>query len=325
MSLLTRIVALCVATILFVGMAVVSAELHQQASAPELVIERFKFARDGLHVLLPIQVNGKRYSFAMDSGASTTVYDTTLRPFLGDPIRSAKMRTPGGNMTVTFFLSPAARLGHIDLPTNSQVVCMDLGKLCEASGEDIYGFLGMDFLKSRIFRIDFDSGEITFLRSVGPKPGKRVPVTLQHHVPYVLVEIPGLLAQERFQVDTGFGGYGSGDLRSEVFDALAKRGKLTYAGEGCTEWVSGSRGGRLGRVESISLENYRHEKLLFGESRTSFLGLKYWSRYVVTFDFSNRAIYLKRGHQFDRPDVHDKRNRKGDSVKPKSGQCEKEK
>jgi hypothetical protein len=278
---------------------------NRQAVAPEPVLERFKVAIDGGLLLLPVELQGKRYLFALDTGASHCFYDTSLRSLLGKPIRSVKMRTPDRDITVPIFRSPQGKVGKFSLPTDSEAFCMDLGKIREGSGQEIYGLLGMDFLKKHVFRIDFDAGEVTFLRSVGPNPGQRLPIMIQGNCPYVMIEAHGLLGRGRFLIDTGSGGAGSGCLQASAFAVLAKRGCLTLVGQAHSESLSGSTMERVGRVGAISLGDYRHEKLLFAESRRNVLGLNYWSRYVVTFDFPNSTLYLKKGRQFDRPDLRD--------------------
>jgi hypothetical protein len=167
---------------------------------------------------------------------------------------------------------------------------------------EIYGALGMDFLKQHAIRIDFDRAEVTFLQSVGSDPGVRIPVTFEHNVPQVEVKIPGLKKREKFLVDTGHVG-SDGCLRAELFDALAKRGLLTPAGGRTFETASGFGSVRDGRVEVISLGRIRHKNLLFVRAKLSTLSLYYWAEYkVVTFDFANEAIYLKNRCQPDHPD-----------------------
>ncbi|MGH7223051.1 MAG: hypothetical protein ACRELF_07475, partial [Gemmataceae bacterium] len=266
----------------------------------------FKVATDGGPLLLPVTIQGKDYPFLMKTGSSRTIYGVRLRPLLGKTILSKQMRMSDHEFTVTFCRPPAAKLGHLDLPKKSPVVCMELGKIDEVSGEEIAGLLGMDFLSQHVCRIDFDRGEVTFPSSVGRDPGQRLPVVFTEHLPHVMVEIPSLHRRESFGVDTGNAGYSSGDLRRETFAALVKQGLLKLLGEGLAEILGGETiTVRSGRVDAISLAGFRHEKLVFSESDENVLGLNYLSRFVVTFDFPHKAIYLKKGRQYDRPDVSD--------------------
>jgi hypothetical protein len=163
----------------------------------------------------------------------------------------------------------------------------------------------MDFLSKHIFRIEFDRGEVTFLRSPGPDAGQKCAVQSHGFYWLIAMDIPGLDRPEHFLVDTGESGFGSGRLRAEAFAALAKRSQLMVAGEAKHLTASGVREERQGRVDAVSLAGFRHEKLIFGEAKASVLGLNYWSRYVVTFDFPHHTIYLKKGRRFHQPDLHD--------------------
>ena len=55
-------------------------------------------------------------------------------------------------------------------------VSVDRRYIRKAAGRDIYGILGMDFLRKHVVRIDFDAGKMTFLKEVGSQPGQPVPV-----------------------------------------------------------------------------------------------------------------------------------------------------
>lgn len=253
--------------------------------------------------MLPLEIQGKKYPFVLDTGATVTVYDTSLRSLLGEAIQSATLHTPDGEMQVTAYSSPPAKLGHLDLPRMSPVFCMDLGQFRELCSREIYGLLGMDFLEKYVFQLDFDRSEVTFLRSVGSDSGLRVPITFHNRVPQVRMTLPGLHEQEFFKLDTGYAGIGNGDLHAELFDSLAERGFLNPAGQVESVTTSGSEIVRKGRLLELSLGHFRHKQLLFSRgNKANSLNINYWSRYVVTFDMPNRAIYLKKGGQFDRAD-----------------------
>lgn len=301
MPLFFRIVSLSFTYILLFGFASPCAQLSEQEVDREIVLEVFKVSRVSKHILLPIDIKGKRYHFFLDTAATITGYDTSLRSLLGDFGRSAVLHTIDGEKRIPLFRPPSARLGHLDLPTDKPVLCMDLGKLRDLCKEEIHGLLGMDFLKDRVFRINFDRGEVAFLQSVVSRPGVRIPINSEHFdVPQVKMTIPGFQKQENFLVDTGLVGNDSGCLRAEIFDAIAEQHLLTHAGRSRSETILGSGSAQQGLVKAVSLGNHCHKNLRFSRAKVSLLGMNYWSRYIVTFDFPNRAIYLQKGQQFDR-------------------------
>ena len=276
------------------------------APAARDVLERFSFDRDCPLLLLPIELKGKKYRFALDTGASRSVYDSSLVPILGSSIETNEVGTPGGTTVVPLYHAPDAKLGRLTLPKDSPVAVADLHRLREVSGEEVYGLIGMDFLSHVVLRIDPDRGEIVFLRTTGSDPGRRLPVTLDNDedggIPFVEVHFDGMDAPERFSVDTGFGGFSSGDLRPETFDALVRQGKVKADRDCLCETLAGSSVEREGHLSEFALGGYRHAGLRFDRGVWNILGLNYVMRYVVTFDFPGRAMYLKKGAQFDAPD-----------------------
>jgi hypothetical protein len=270
------------------------------------VLERFKVSTDGGALLLPVELRRKTYLFILDTGSTFCCYDASLRLLLGDAIKLVEYGTPDRDITTPIYRSPAGKVGSLALPANSEAFCFDLEKIREAFGQECYGILGMDFLRQYVFSIDFDRGEVTFLRSVGADAGRRVPVIFQGNAPHVLIEAEGLTGQGRFLVDTGHVGLQSGDLQAEAFALLEKAGGLTLAGRIDFDSLVGPETARIGRLRAMSLAGFRHQKMMFLESRKNMLGLNYWSRYRVTFDFPHNALYLKKGTRFDRPDLEDR-------------------
>jgi len=281
-------------------------ETVAQLADAEEVVERLAIPKDSSWIILPVTIKRKRYRLLLDTGAYCTAYDKPLWSLLGKP--KALGEFPEVNVTAPFFDPPDARLGKLTLPKDSLVMGHDMKELREDFGEDIHGLLGMNFLKRHIFRMDFDRGEIVFLRKVGPDPGQRLAVTLKHDLPYVRINLPGLKEPEEFILDTGFArgrGCEGGILRKSTFDALIKSGKLIPGGNTRSVGLAG-RQISYGWLEALPFAGNTHKNLVFNDSREcSFLGLDVLSRYVVTFDFPHHAIYLKKRRKLDKPNLYD--------------------
>lgn len=274
--------------------------------APEAAVERLPLPRGGALLLVPVELKGKTYPFALDTGCSGSVYDAPLAPLLGEPISVQEVRTADGVIRVPLYRSPDARLGGLSLRTDSPVITADLRRLREALGEDVYGCVGMDVLARHVFRVDPDRGEVVFLRSAGPAAGDRLPTTIRNNVPFVRVGVAGLAEPQLFLVDTGCSpGGGTGLLEAETYNALARQGKIKPLDTALAGSLSGPSLRRRGRAAAVELAGHRHTDLIFSESQRNILGLGYWSRYVATFDFPGGSIYLKKAGRFDQPDTHD--------------------
>ncbi len=276
------------------------------AQTPEDVIERFRLADGGSLLLVTVRFAGKSLPFALDTGSSNGVFDSSLAPHLGDPTGAQDLRTTDGITRVPVYRSPNVELGGLSLQTGEPVVATDLRGLREGLGVECYGLIGMDFLGRHVFRVDPDRGEVVFLRSSGPDPGRRLAVTLENKVPHVRVQLSGLAEPQLFLVDTGCApGGGTGLLRADTFEALVGRGRVRPIDTALAGSLSGQSLRRRGRVAEAELAGYRHADLIFSTSQRNVLGLNYWSRYVATYDFPGGAIYLKKGARFDQPDTHD--------------------
>src|ERR1022692_2723488 len=111
-----------------------------------IVLERFKIGRHGEAILVPVTLNGKAFHFLLDTGANVTVFDSALP--LGAAKRKNMVNSPAGPVEIQFFDAPDAKIGSLKLRTAEEIAGFDQGKLREVTGHEIYGVVGMDFLKS---------------------------------------------------------------------------------------------------------------------------------------------------------------------------------
>jgi membrane-associated protease RseP (regulator of RpoE activity) len=59
------------------------------------------------------------------------------------------------------------------------------------------------------------------------------------------------------------------------------------------------------RIDDLSVGRLQYKGLILDVSNASRLGLGFLSRHIVTFDFSNSKIYLKKGKEFKKTDEAD--------------------
>jgi hypothetical protein len=305
---LPRIGALFLSLVLSLtgGAVCAGAEPLDEKLPPEAVIERFPIAKGEALLALPVELKRKKFLFALDTGAASCVYDSSLIPLLGEPIQTRTVATSDGTARTQLFQPPDAKLGGLNLRAGRPVVAADLCRMREGTGQDVYGLIGMDFLAKHVVRIDPDLGEVVFLKSAGVEPRRRLPMTIENNLPYAQVKISGMDEPRPFLIDTGCSpGGGTGLMRVETFDALTKQGMIKPIGNAEAQSLSGMTLRRRGMVKEISLADHHHANLIFSASLRNILGMNYWARYVTTFDFPGGAIYLKRGSSYDQPDMHD--------------------
>jgi hypothetical protein len=274
-------------------------------SAPA-VIEEFDVAQGGGFILLPVTLKGQTYPFILDTGSESTAFDTRLRPHLKGLKKTSRLVAPNGTVRADMFESPDATLGKLKLPTEGFVICTDLSEVRHAIGKEVYGVLGMDFLQAHKFRIDFDHGKVVFLRSIDTTDenlGKPIHVGYKDvRTPYVAAAL-SLDHVDDFVVDTGAST--TGTLTPTYFNDMAQKEMLKIVKQSKVVTVAGNSMRQVGRVQLLAVNGSIVRSPVVKMSDSNLLGLGFWSRYVATFDFPNKVIYLREGARFQEPDRYD--------------------
>lgn len=294
---------------------------HSTRACLAEAVAEFRFTPRGDLVTVQVDVAGHKYPFLLDTGSSHWVFDDSLRPLLGPSIGRVMMDT---SRSTDLFGMPPARVGRMHLASGTQVICAPLHDDGAPLGADIYGILPMEFLRGKIFQIDFDRGTVVFLSQMPEDPGRRFSLTwLDGKRPLLEIDVPEV-GKEPFLVDTGCRTMTAGMLRKEVFGQLAARGRIrpiSNISRSGTSLVSlgGTVQTRLGKIDRLNVGPFRHERLIFCHCEIegpayfslpsaydgNLIGLGYLSRYVVTFDFARSAMYLKPGREYARQDRYD--------------------
>jgi len=264
------------------------------ATENDQILETFSVAKNGDGLLLPVVIGDKTYPFVVDTGCTCSGVDSSL--VVGKPKASRDLLTPAGTVSLQIFDPPNARVGGFRLrDTVSEVVGVDMSGLREASGVDFFGMLGMDFLSQHVIRIDFDKGELSFLKTadhVSGTPQWMLPN--EFNVPTVLGWVSVNRGPERFILDTGaWGAHTTGAIGKPLLNDLVKRENYRQLGTGLSETVAGTGHGRIVQGARLHFGEFVMDDPVFGEAETTHLGLWCLSRFNVTLDFPRRLIYLR--------------------------------
>jgi hypothetical protein len=273
-----------------------------------LVLESFDVFNDGDALLVPIDFNGKRYLFTVDTGSSKTIYDASFAPQLGKVQGPGAFESPGRDVVLPMYESPSASLGRLRVQTNEPVAVFDLSKVRQVSGHECYGILGMNFLAKHIVRYDPDLGTLQFLQALDADPGMAFPLYLEDDcLPRVEMHVTGTDIKFVCMIDTGYSGFGSGDLTPDTFGLLTEKKKAMQVGECRTVTVDGESTSQVHCVTDVELGDFKHKGLYFSPTKyLQNLSLGFLRRYIVTFDFPNRTMYLKKSKQYDDADFRDR-------------------
>ena len=213
-------------------------------------------------------------------------------------------------MGLLLYEAPDAAVGDLPLrgPGVSLVLAHDLRQIREVAGLPIMGILGMDFLGRYVLRIDRDRGELRLLDSTPPDAGEALPITsFERGVPTITASV-GDSGAIRFLIDTGMWGTTTGRLDETDGPKLLAEKQVRIVGSGLSMTVAGSVTAQDVRADGLTLGRFRIDQpaLRLGGRAGNLLGLNFWSRFVVTFDFPGRKVYLRKGAGYDRPDVLDR-------------------
>jgi hypothetical protein len=290
----------------------VVAGLTAVAQGQARLLAEFTTASGGEPILLPVTMQGKTYTFLLDTGANRTTFDEKLEPLLGTPKQAFQAEMEDGQVNqMKIFYAPNASVGPLSLQTAGAVFCVDLTSLREATGLNIDGVLGNTFLRKYTVQIDFDAGKVRFYEyekeSDKPEPswGQAVRMELlPSGVPVLVVELAGDV-QNVVVVDSGYGE--TGMLPANLFDHLRKEKNIPVASTKHLSRDSEEIQSVVGRVDDLKVGENRYTGLTLDRSdgAVSLLGLGFLSRHTVTFDFPNDKLYLKKGKRYDQPDEVD--------------------
>jgi hypothetical protein len=257
------------------------------------VLARFEVAKDGDPLLLPVTFKGKTYRFLLDTGSSWHLFDQALG--LDGP-RTGEFETLAGPIETVVTDAPEAMLGKLSLDTPESVGVLDMRGWRQDWIDELYGIIGMSSLKKHVVRIDFDKGEVLFLKSAGRDSGGAIPLSYDNDRPVVRADLSGW-GEETFLLDTGIPWSESGGLRPLKVAALLVANLAQEVGGSQTGAVKGQR---TISAKPLRLGEFTIPNPVFRECRRNLLGLDLLSRFVVTFDFPNDTLYLKKGNRFDK-------------------------
>ena len=269
-------------------------QLLSQSVNDSNVIEEFDISISRNLILVPVKLGGKTYQFAVDTGSSHMLYDSSLKSQLGPVQKTGSTRTPSGDVQAELFDAPRAFLGSYNLQTTERVGCSDLSSVRIASGSEVYGLIGMSFLRKHVIRVDLDKGKLAFLKKV-TRPsthyGKQTIVSGELSIPCIEIELPHL-GKRQFTVDTAYNLCMS--LETKDLVDLLNKGEIKVAGLITVTDIHRIEHMRKGMIKKASISGFDLEGVAVTECITPAIriGLQFLGKFHPTFDFPNNKLYL---------------------------------
>ena len=121
-------------------------------------------------LLLPLDVNGKRGNFIIDTGAVTTVLSHSMAAQLGVNENTPGAKIDLGIAGVGGFEGVVLKIPNVTFktPKNTevfpQVVAIDLKQISKMIGTEVAGILGYDFFSEYKLTLDYNAGELRLVK-----------------------------------------------------------------------------------------------------------------------------------------------------------------
>jgi len=278
-------------------------------TAAETNRDEVPFSDDGVMIRVPAKVFGKTLYFSVDTGFSRSAIDSRYASLLGAALSTNSAEGPLGKMDeVSLYAAPEISLCGKTLPLK-EVLCVDLRMLRWVSGQPCDGILGIDCFSNGVLSLNFNRRTLALRDSV-PESIKSnfIAAPLKNTgANFVLpVQVDGTASLE-LVIDTGDSSSTSLNVAewNEVFDRPSMN-QCTTTLAGIGEQVATSK---IGVIPWLSLQslNYTnlHATYIRNPAESSHVGLGFFRRHNVVFDFPNRTLYLKPNRSFSMPDEED--------------------
>ncbi|MFY9243298.1 MAG: aspartyl protease family protein [Polaribacter sp.] len=284
--------------------------------------ERVKFQLINNLIVIPLEINGKKLSFILDSGVSKTIlFNITETDSIGlKNVEKVQLQGLGGGNSVDALLSKNNTLSIKKIAGFNEtiyVLVKNLFDLSSKMGTTIHGIIGYNLLSNFIVKINYNSKVIDFYN---PKTFKYrkcrkceiFPLEFYRNKPYIDAQIQmdtigNQLTDVKLLIDSG----GSDAIwLFEDTDQVIKTPKRFFndiLGEGLSGAIYGNRS-RIPKLklksfdiksptvsflDSISTRNARSF-----EERNGSIGAGVLKRFMVWFDYPNKQIMLKKTNSF---------------------------
>ncbi len=239
--------------------------------------------------------SGREVPFFVDTGYPGTVLDRSLESELGPYRGTTAVRfLVGGETRLRSYPAPKLSLGKVVLQTEATVFTHDLLQIYP--GVPVAGILGMDILQHYCVQLDFTANRLRLLdpdQAADPAWGRAWPLTLHNDASgdntYKWVSVRETLAGEparELRILT----CGYFDLAVQAKEFEAQRRAPAVAEIGPT-WLCAASGRFGGEVYTNLVWWERTDRGHFGSPH---IGLRFWSRHLVTMNFPKQMMYLRR-------------------------------
>lgn len=286
--------------------------------------DKIKFQLINNLIIIPVDVNGVRLSFLLDTGVSKPILFNIMN--LSDSLKISNVETvylrglgSEGSIEALKSKRNIVKIGKAINVNQEVYVVFDEGiNFAPRLGIPIHGIIGYDVFKDFVVTINYSSKTLELHNSKTYKYKKckscrTFDLTLSHNKPYIdgIVDIDSKEIPVKLLIDSG----GSDALwlfEDQEKGILAPEDQYfeDYLGKG----LSGSVHGKRSKIKSFSLLDFKFNdvNVAFPDSSSIHIARKYrdrngsisgelLKRFNIVFDYANEKVTFKKNSQFKAP------------------------
>jgi len=276
-------------------------------------------------IVIPIYVNDKGpYNFLLDTGVGHMIItDTTFLEGLNlTQYQTVKVQGYGLGEGIEAIITRNmnARVGKAkirNIPT--AIFKNDVFDLSDYLGIKIHGILGYYFFNSFVVRINYSTNRITYYDPdlKNKRKGIKIPIRMVNSKPYITAEIE-MASLPNTQIDLLVDNGSSHPLMLESLNSLPFPLPTPNIPANLGVGINGEIKGVMGRINTLKIKDLDFTKILTGfpefndvrakiegTQRNGSLGAELLKNFLVTFDYTNGVMYLKKRNNLKYKFDHD--------------------
>lgn len=286
--------------------------------------QRISFKLINNLIVVPIEINGEKLSFILDSGVTKTIlFNITQNDSIGlKNIKKIELQGLGNGEPVHALLSKNNKISIKNLVNNNEsiyVIIKDDFDLSGKMGITINGILGYNLLKNFIVKINYSSKRIDFynpkyFKYKKCKKCEVFPIEFYRKKPFISAQVQldtvgDKLTNVKLLVDSG------GSDAVWLFEDSKENIKTPnrFFNDVLGEGLSGAIYGNRSRIPKLKLKSFELNEptVSFLDSistknarkfkkRNGSIGAGVLNKFIVWFDYTNRKLTLKKNGSFNK-------------------------
>ncbi|WP_158795198.1 aspartyl protease family protein [Pedobacter sp. L105] len=276
-------------------------------------------------IVIPVFINNKGpYNFLLDTGvAQMIITDTTFLSALNCG-KCKTIKVQGYSMSdeieAVLTRNITVKVGKStikNMPT--AIFKTDIFDLSSYLGMKIHGILGYYFFSSFLVKVNYTACKITIYNpdTKVKRKGTKIPIEIINAKPYFMAEM-NIPTQGKSSVELLIDNGSSHPLMMESINNQPFPLPDTTISANLGVGINGQIRGKMGRISTMQIGNFPFENILSGfpifnsqrselegETRNGSLGADVLKHFLVTFDYSHNALYLKKTSNYKNKFNHD--------------------